>query len=207
LGDSGFGGGDEDEFRSAVSPATPVCGPYQAPPAQNPVCSAAPDGRTLGLNGALGVLSGVAVSVEIVFDYITGNATLVVSGGFGLLGAAAQVGLASGFIFGAGDAVPKYASGGNTTVSGSLPSGLGVSVTANSGGLTGNPFQLDPSSATAVQLSYSLGLVSIFGGFSAVAQNTLLQIPLGSYISGPAMVLANPFDTFLYGLQQACKLA
>jgi RHS repeat-associated protein len=43
LGDSGFGGGeggDEDAFRSAVSPATPVCGPYPTPPL--PVCPGLP---------------------------------------------------------------------------------------------------------------------------------------------------------------------
>jgi hypothetical protein len=171
---------------------------------QNPqvICNAAPDGRTISLNGALGIIGGVSVSAEVVLDYHAGTATLVASAGFGPSGAAAQVGISTGFIFGTGNSVPNYASGGNTTVSMAIPSGLGVSVTANSGGLTGNPAMISALSATAVQVGFSVGLVSLLGGFSAAAQNTLTQIPLGTVGFG---ALATPSDYVFWGLQQECK--
>ena len=168
------------------------------------LCNAAPDGRTIGLNGALGVLAGVAAGAEIVFDYHTGQTTLVLSGGMASTGAAAQVGASTGFIFGTGDAVPNYASGGNTTVSASLPSGLGGSITMNSPGTLGNPANLNGLSATAVQIGLSAGLVDMFGGFSVMAQNTLVQVPLGSLITGPASALSAPFDVAFTAFQQIC---
>jgi hypothetical protein len=135
----------------------------------NSLCSALPSGSTTSLNGALGVFGGVACSAAIVLDYQTGQATLVVSGGFGVSGAAGQIGASTGFIFGQGDPVPNYASGGNSTVSASLPGGLGLVFTANSGGLTGNPILLNALSATAAQIGFSAGLVSLTGGFGLSA--------------------------------------
>ena len=167
-------------------------------------CSIAPDGRTIGLNGALGILGGVAGSAEIVLDYHTGQAMLVLAGGFGTTGAAAQVGVSTGFIFGQGDSVPNYASGGNSSVSASLPSGLGITLTSNSGGITGNPLNLNALSATAAQIGVSAGLVSLTGGFSVIAQNTIAQIPLGSYLTGPAAALVTPLDALFYGFQSSC---
>ena len=169
------------------------------------MCDIAPDERTVGLNLALGVVGGVMVSAEVVLDYHTGQATMVVAAGFGASGAAAQIGASTGFIFGKGDSVPNYASGGNTTVSASVPSGFGISITANSGGLTGNPAAFQPLAATAVSIGYATGLVSLLGGFGAFTQNTLTQVPLGSFISGPAAGLAIPADSLLYLLQTSDK--
>jgi hypothetical protein len=178
---------------------------YYASRAQKRRCETAPDGRTISLNGALGVLGGASLSAEVVFDYDSGEVTLVVSGGFGASGAVAQVGVSTGFIFGQGNSVPSYTSGGNTTVSASLPSGLGISITSSSGGLTGNPTALSALSATAIQVGYSAGLVSLLGGFGATAQNTISKISLGNFTTGLAAVLANPADSALYTLQRSCE--
>ena len=168
------------------------------------LCDLAPDGRTMELNGALGLFGGAAASLAVVFDYHTGQASLVFSGGLGVSGAAAQIGVSSGFIFGAGNSVPSYMSGGNTSISASLPGGVGVSVTTNSGGITGNPTQLAPASATAVQIGYAAGLVSLLGGFGATTQNTISSVSLGSFRTGPAAIFASPIDSALTAVQQGC---
>jgi hypothetical protein len=64
----------------------------------------------------------------------------------------------------------------------------------NSGGLTGNPAVLARLAATALQIGYSVGLLSLTGGFAAIAQNTLMQISLGSFVAGPAALLSAPAD-------------
>ncbi len=197
-GGAGGSGPDDCQNRREGCGAEPVLPPPHVP------CDLVPDGRTEGLNFALGILGGVTLSVDIVFDYHTGQATLVVSGGFGVSGAAAQLGGSTGFIWGNGDSVPNYMSGGNTTVSAAVPSGLGLSVTANSGGLA-NPIAVNPAAATAIQMGFSVGLVSLLGGFGATAGNTLQQIPLGNFMGGVATGLATPVDTVLYGIQHLCR--
>ena len=87
----------------------------------------------------------------------------------------------------------------------SLPGGLGVSITSNSGGLSG-PATLNPNSATGYQLSFAIGLTRVLAGFGAVAQNTIRQIPLGSFVDGVAGGLTIPgVDAGLYLLQRGCK--
>ncbi len=54
----------------------------------------------------------------------------------------------------------------------------------------GNPIATKPLAATAVQLTFSIGLLKVLG--SGVASNTVKQVPLGSFTTGPAGALANP---------------
>ncbi len=180
------------------------------------LCSETPGGRVVGLNGSLGVLAGVAGSAEIVLDYSTGQAYLVLSGGMGAFGNGAQVGASTGFIYGAGDPVPSFASGGNTSATvafnlGLLTDGLlGVlnltaTATANSGGLTGDPTNLNFQSATSYQIGLSLGLINNRVPSSGTATNTVDVISLGSFLTGPAALLASPVDSLLASIKQGCK--
>jgi hypothetical protein len=144
------------------------------------------------------------MSADVIFDYHTGQATLVVAFGMSSSGTGGQITVSSGYILGEGDAVPNYASGGNTTVSYSLPSGLGISVTSNSGALPSNPLVLQPVAATALQGTFSMGLVSLLGGVSVAQQSTIKQVPLGSFILGPASALVDDVDRMFTLAQVAC---
>jgi len=206
-----FGERDGTEVVTSISYGErfePVPEPMQnkeeAPPLLSP-CDLVPDGRTLGLNAALGIIGGASGSAEIVFDYHTSQATLIFSGGLAATGAGAQAGASGGFIWGAGDSTPNYASGGNSAVGVSIPSGLGVSISTNSGGMTGNPLQLDPKSATSAQLTYTAGLVSLFGGVSIGAQTTFKSVSLGNFVTGGASILAQDFDFALLAIQSQCS--
>jgi hypothetical protein len=166
---------------------------------------ALPDGRTISVSGSLGVIAGVSVSGELVFDYHTGTATLVASAGMAANGGGASASVLVGYIFGSGNAVPNYTSGGNTTVSATLPSGVTAAVSASSGGITGNPLTVSPVSATAVQAGFSAGLVSLLGGMSGSTQNTVSSLQLGSFLpGGPAAGSAATFDTAFFLTQQIC---
>jgi hypothetical protein len=82
--------------------------------------------------------------------------------------------------------------------------GLGLVFTANSGGLTGNPILLNALSATAAQIGFSAGLVSLTGGFAYSRKNTIVQVSLGSFVNGPAAALAIPADQLLTAFQSTC---
>ena len=78
-------------------------------------------------------------------------------------------------------------------------------MSTSSGGLTGkSPFDVSPVSATAVQLSLSIGLVSALGGFGATAQNVVTTFQLGNLFSAGLSGFASASDIVLAMLQKGC---
>jgi hypothetical protein len=76
--------------------------------------------------------------------------------------------------------------------------------------MSGNPLKsITPLSATALQIGYSVGLVSLLGGFGASAQNTVVELSLGDYIIGPfapvILPTVTPVDQLMHVLQMGCN--
>src|SRR5581483_456569 len=139
---------------------------------------------------------GASGSAEIVLDYNTGQASLVLSGGMSANNSLASAGVNTGFILGGTDAVKNYAAGGNSSatvaipVPAELPTSLNFTGTANSGGITGNPVDIHPDSAAALTIGVSIGALNSFVPGSVGAQNTARIVPLGSFTSGGATAAA-----------------
>jgi RHS repeat-associated protein len=166
-------------------------------------CSAVPDGRTIGVAANLGFLGGPMVSAEVVLDYHSGNASLVLAAGMNAIGSGASIGASTGYIWGQGDSAESYKTGGSTSASFTV-AGVTYSATTNSGGITGNPAALAPMQATAVAFGMSLGMQSFLNA-GVAASNTVKIVELGSFVTGAAANMAWANDYVGYGLQQACK--
>jgi hypothetical protein len=142
----------------------------------------------------------------VIFNYETGNATMTLSLGVsvGALGGGAASAQA-GFIFGAGDAAARYASGGNTTVN--VGATVAASVATSGGMSTTSPITaqspFSPESSLAIGAGLGISLTAAYA--SLTSDNTMVSWDLGNFMSGPASLLATGLDKALTGVREMCK--
>jgi RHS repeat-associated protein len=194
---SGGGGG-------APAPAPKPTLPSLLTTIKNDICSALPQGRTVGVGGGIGGVGGQTGTVELVTNYNTGVSSLFVSGGVqaGWNGGA-QASAFAGFIYGnLGPNNGRY-SGGFTTLGASVGPefSVGAYVSASSGGLNGGPSGVVPSQGGIRVIGASVG-ASLLGPVTVTGSLTNYTNPLAS---SPFGALSNPLDLGLFLARQVCQ--
>ena len=98
------------------------------------VCAAIPQGRTMGVNGSLGLVGGQTGSLETVVNYNSGQVSVFASGGLQVgWSGGAQASVLTGFLWGDLKGDNSGYQGGFTTVAGSATAGGGY-ISHSSGG-------------------------------------------------------------------------
>jgi RHS repeat-associated protein len=197
------------------NPPEPPPGPPVGPPASQTVpkknekselavakewvCSAIPDGRTVGLTGAIGLHGGGTGSVEIVLNYNTGELSAFASGGlFGGVNGGASGGPFAGLIYGLGNSNANF-SKGFSGVAVSAPGGIGGFIESSSESPQ-NPFKLNLLTGPKV-IAASWTPSVLTGGTNAMGTATYASPPLSL---GHQFLAYNTFDSMLFTLRKLC---
>jgi len=166
-------------------------------------CRLVPEGSTLGVSGAIGIVGGQAGTLEVITNYNTGEVSGFASGG---LQVGFNGGLSGNVMAGLIRNLPSNSSYSGPFTNGAASLGpFGGFVGLSSGGFS-RPLNIDPHGAQVA--GATLGK-SGFGIASATASVTIYTKPrhLGNIWTtpsalGPAGMIAN---SALYGLRQLCN--
>ena len=178
---------------SEVDPSEPGHTEGKAKSKQSKLCGLLPAGRTVGVNGSLGMIGGQNGSLQLVVDYDTGEISGFATGGLQLGwngGAAGSVSVGWVYTSPGGQFSPRDFSGSFKNVYGSAGEGPGGSVSWSSGGVR------------AVSVSVGVSLTGATGGVSYTA--TSKPLPLGD-VWTQMMSPIGLADFGLYLLRQLCK--
>jgi RHS repeat-associated protein len=167
---------------------------------KNKVCSALPQGRTVGVSGGIGGVGGQTGSLELVINYNSGQISGFAS--FGLQvgwNGGAQGSAFTGFLYGQLNSNNSGYAGGFSTISGSVGP-FGGFHSSSSGGWTQGAQGLVPNgNVTATGASIGASLIP---PFTATGSATIYSRPLSL---GKYWALGNPVDGGLFLARQVCK--